>query len=78
MQAAEVYNLTAQSFVGVSFEQPITTAVITRIGPVHLLEAIRIVNPPHPCVNGSPMTQILSARQREADAELACLARRRR
>lgn len=44
-QVTEVYNLAAQSFVGVSFEQPITTAQITAIGPVHLLEAIRIVNP---------------------------------
>jgi GDPmannose 4,6-dehydratase len=44
-QATEVYNLAAQSFVGVSFEQPITTADITAIGPVHILEAIRIVNP---------------------------------
>lgn len=43
--ATEVYNLAAQSFVGVSFEQPITTAEITGIGPLHLLEAIRIVNP---------------------------------
>ncbi|MFI4940993.1 MAG: GDP-mannose 4,6-dehydratase [Burkholderiales bacterium] len=43
--AAEVYNLAAQSFVGVSFDQPITTAEITGIGPLHLLEAIRIVNP---------------------------------
>lgn len=42
--ATEVYNLAAQSFVGVSFEQPITTAEITGIGPVNLLEAIRIVN----------------------------------
>ena len=41
----EIYNLAAQSFVGVSFEQPITTADITALGPVHLLEAIRIVNP---------------------------------
>ncbi len=41
----EVYNLAAQSFVGVSFEQPITTAEITGLGPVNLLEAIRIVNP---------------------------------
>ena len=40
----EVYNLAAQSFVGVSFEQPITTAEITGIGAVNLLEAIRIVN----------------------------------
>ncbi len=44
-QPDEVYNLAAQSFVGVSFEQPITTAEITGVGPVHLLEAIRIVNP---------------------------------
>jgi GDPmannose 4,6-dehydratase len=43
--AAEVYNLAAQSFVSVSFEQPITTAEITGIGPVNLLEAIRIVDP---------------------------------
>lgn len=43
--ATEVYNLAAQSFVGVSFDQPITTAQITGIGPVNLLEAIRIVNP---------------------------------
>lgn len=44
-QAAEIYNLAAQSFVGVSFDQPIATAAITGIGPLHLLEAIRIVNP---------------------------------
>ncbi len=42
--ATEVYNLAAQSFVGVSFEQPITTAEITGLGPLNLLEAIRIVN----------------------------------
>ena len=44
-EADEVYNLAAQSFVGVSFEQPVTTAEITGIGPLNLLEAIRIVNP---------------------------------
>ena len=43
--ATEVYNLAAQSFVGVSFDQPLATADITGIGPVNLLEAIRIVNP---------------------------------
>ena len=43
-KANEVYNLAAQSFVGVSFDQPLTTAEITGIGPVNLLEAIRIVN----------------------------------
>lgn len=43
--ATEIYNLAAQSFVGVSFQQPITTAEITGIGALNLLEAIRIVNP---------------------------------
>jgi len=41
----EVYNLAAQSFVGVSFDQPLTTASITGLGAVNLLEAIRLVNP---------------------------------
>ncbi|MEO1081880.1 MAG: GDP-mannose 4,6-dehydratase [Pseudomonadota bacterium] len=41
----EVYNLAAQSFVGVSFEQPVTTGEITGLGVTNLLEAIRIVNP---------------------------------
>ena len=41
----EVYNLAAQSFVGVSFDQPVTTASIPGIGAVNLLEAIRIVHP---------------------------------
>lgn len=41
----EVYNLAAQSFVGVSFNQPIATTQITGLGTLHLLEAIRLVNP---------------------------------
>lgn len=45
LEATEVYNLAAQSFVGVSFEQPLTTGEITGLGVVNLLEAIRIVNP---------------------------------
>ena len=44
-QPDEIYNLAAQSFVAVSFDQPLTTLDITGAGPVHLLEAIRIVNP---------------------------------
>ena len=36
----EFYNLAAQSFVAVSFDQPITTAKITGLGPVYILEAI--------------------------------------
>ncbi|TXH39351.1 MAG: GDP-mannose 4,6-dehydratase [Burkholderiaceae bacterium] len=45
IQPDEIYNLAAQSFVGVSFEQPATTAHITGVGALHLLEAVRIVNP---------------------------------
>ena len=44
-QPDEIYNLAAQSFVGVSFEQPLTTGQITGLGAVNMLEAIRIVNP---------------------------------
>lgn len=44
-QPDEIYNLAAQSFVGVSFEQPTTTAHITGLGALNLLEAIRLVCP---------------------------------
>ena len=43
--ATEVFNLAAQSFVGVSFDQPVTTAQITALGALNLLEAIRIFDP---------------------------------
>jgi GDPmannose 4,6-dehydratase len=45
VQPSEIYNLAAQSFVGVSFDQPSTTTQITGIGCLNLLEAIRLVNP---------------------------------
>jgi len=41
----EIYNLAAQSFVGLSFEQPIYTAEIDALGVSRLLEAIRTINP---------------------------------
>lgn len=44
-EPVEIYNLAAQSFVGVSFAQPRTTAEITGVGALNLLEAIRIVDP---------------------------------
>ncbi|MDX1735680.1 MAG: GDP-mannose 4,6-dehydratase [Halioglobus sp.] len=43
-EADEVYNLAAQSFVGVSFKQPLATSKITGLGALNLLEAIRLVN----------------------------------
>jgi GDPmannose 4,6-dehydratase len=42
---SEVYNLAAQSYVGISFDQPLTTGLISGLGPLNLLEAIRILNP---------------------------------
>ena len=44
-EPAEIYNLAAQSFVGVSFDQPITTGMITGLGATNLLEAIRMTDP---------------------------------
>lgn len=37
----EVYNLAAQSFVGLSFEQPVYTSDVDGIGVLRILEAIR-------------------------------------
>lgn len=41
----EVYNLGAQSFVGGSWDYPVSTADITGLGALRLLEAIRQFNP---------------------------------
>jgi GDPmannose 4,6-dehydratase len=41
----EIYNLGAQSFVGISFEQPLFTADVNALGVTRILEAIREVNP---------------------------------
>ncbi|MBI6545790.1 MAG: GDP-mannose 4,6-dehydratase, partial [Cyanobacteria bacterium NC_groundwater_1444_Ag_S-0.65um_54_12] len=41
----EVYNLASQSFVGTSWEQPIHTGLITGLGVVNILEAIRLIKP---------------------------------
>lgn len=45
VKPCEVYNLAAQSFVGTSWEQPITTAEVTALGTLHVLEAIRLTDP---------------------------------
>ena len=41
----EVYNLAAQSFVGTSWTIPVSTADITGLGALRLLEALRLHNP---------------------------------
>lgn len=44
-QADEVYNLAAQSFVAISWKQPIVTSQINGIGVTNMLEAIRLTKP---------------------------------
>jgi GDPmannose 4,6-dehydratase len=41
----ELYNLAAQSFVGLSFAEPFATAQISGVAVLNLLESIRVVNP---------------------------------
>jgi GDPmannose 4,6-dehydratase len=41
----ELYNLGSQSFVALSFDEPIFTADVTALGPLRVLEAIRAVKP---------------------------------
>jgi len=45
VQPDEVYNLAAQSFVPASWSQPVSTADMTALGVLRLLEAVRLVNP---------------------------------
>lgn len=46
IQPDEVYNLAAQSHVGVSFENPVSTVMINCGGTINLLEAIRYLDKP--------------------------------
>lgn len=41
----EIYNLAAQSFVRMSWDQPLLTAQVTAIGTANMLEAVRIALP---------------------------------
>ena len=41
----ELYNLAAQSFVGISFDQPMLTTEVDALGVLRILEAIRIFCP---------------------------------
>ena len=44
-QPDEVYNLAAQSFVPISWQQPVLTGEITALGVTRLLEAVRLAKP---------------------------------
>lgn len=67
--AAEVYNLAAQSFVGTSWEQPILTAEVTGIGVVKLLEAIRLTAP-HAKFYQASTSEMFGLIQEEKQSEL--------
>ncbi|MBC7261209.1 MAG: GDP-mannose 4,6-dehydratase, partial [Chloroflexi bacterium] len=41
----EVYNLAAQSFVPISWKQPVLTGEFTALGVTRVLEAVRMVDP---------------------------------
>ncbi len=45
VRPSEIYNLAAQSFVPVSFTQPVLTGEFTALGATRVLEAIRAVDP---------------------------------
>lgn len=45
LQPDEIYNLAAQSFVGISFTQPILTTQIDAMGVLYILEAIKNFSP---------------------------------
>ena len=45
VRADELYNLAAQSFVSVSFEQPILTSEVDALGTTKILEVLRTVRP---------------------------------
>src|SRR4030042_3439572 len=41
----EIYHLAAQSFVGISFEQPVGPGQVTGVGVTRLLEIVRKISP---------------------------------
>lgn len=51
VQPDEIYNLAAQSHVAVSFEEPEYTANSDALGPLRVLEAIRILGLEKKCVS---------------------------
>src|SRR4051812_31329340 len=53
LQPAEVYNLAAQSFVPVSWNQPVLTADVTGLGALRVLESIRRNSPKSKFVQAS-------------------------
>ena len=61
----EIYNLAAQSFVGVSFEQPLYTANADALGVLRILEALRLAECPEQILPGLDLRDV---RQGPGDA----------
>lgn len=57
---SEVYNLAAQSHVGISFEVPEYTAEVTGVGTLKLLEALRVCGPKNK-ITGKPAYRFYQA-----------------
>src|SRR6266849_8922889 len=52
-QPHEVYNLAAQSFVPISWTQPVLTGEFTALGVTRLLDAVRLAHPSARCYQAS-------------------------
>lgn len=81
----EVYNLSGQSSVGLSFEQPVETMESVSLGTLNLLEVIRFLNKDIRCYNagssecfgdtsGKPATETTPFRPRSPYAVAKCAA----
>jgi GDPmannose 4,6-dehydratase len=64
----EIYNLAAQSFVGISFGQPVLTGEITGIGALRLLEAVKAYAP-HARVYQASSSEMFGEVEREPQDE---------
>jgi GDPmannose 4,6-dehydratase len=64
----EVYNLAAQSFVGISFGQPVLTGEVTGIGALRLLEAVKS-QAPHARVYQASSSEMFGHVDREPQDE---------
>jgi GDPmannose 4,6-dehydratase len=67
----EVYNLAAQSFVGASFEQPLSSGEITALGVTRLLEAVRKACPGAKIYQASTSELYGDNRHEEQNEEIA-------
>ncbi|HEY1475003.1 MAG TPA: GDP-mannose 4,6-dehydratase [Pseudolabrys sp.] len=68
VKPAEVYNLAAQSFVKSSWQQPLTTGMVTGLGAANMLEAVRLTYPEARFYQASS-SEMFGKRQQEVQSE---------